>query len=156
METFSSLLALCAGNSQVPGEFPSQRPVTRSFDVFFDLLLNKQFSKQSWGWWFEMQSCSLWRHCNGTVKSRGFRTMSHYWPIAMLYSVASSDCSTSWRLFYSYTPSLFPEGFSLGQYRLSMHLLVQFCFYGVFAISKRTWLFRLFNHFSFCHRFVPW
>ena len=41
METFSALLAICAGNSPVPGEFPSQRPVTRSFDVFFDLCLNK-------------------------------------------------------------------------------------------------------------------
>ena len=37
METFSMLLAICAGNSPVPGEFPTQRPVTRSFDVFFDL-----------------------------------------------------------------------------------------------------------------------
>ena len=37
MEAFSALLALCAGNSPVPGEFPSQRPVTRSFDVIFDL-----------------------------------------------------------------------------------------------------------------------
>ena len=36
-----------------PGEFPAQRPVTRSFDVFFDLRLNKQLSKQPWGWWFE-------------------------------------------------------------------------------------------------------
>ena len=36
-EAFSELLALCAGNSPVPGEFPVQRPVTRSFDVFFDL-----------------------------------------------------------------------------------------------------------------------
>ena len=35
METLSALLAICAGNSPVPGEFPSQRPVTRSFDVFF-------------------------------------------------------------------------------------------------------------------------
>ena len=26
--------------------------------------LNKRMSKQSWGWWFEMASCSLWRHCN--------------------------------------------------------------------------------------------
>ena len=32
-ETFSALLALCAGNSPVTGEFPSQRPVARSFDV---------------------------------------------------------------------------------------------------------------------------
>ena len=45
METFSALLALCAGNSPVPGEFPSQRPVTRSFDVFFDLRLNKRLSE---------------------------------------------------------------------------------------------------------------
>ena len=37
METFSTLLAICAGNSPVPGEFPIQRPVTRSFDVYFDL-----------------------------------------------------------------------------------------------------------------------
>ena len=32
----SALLALCAGNLPVTGEFPSQRPVTRSFDVTFD------------------------------------------------------------------------------------------------------------------------
>ena len=65
METFSALQALCAGNSPVPGEFPAQRPVTRSFNVFFDLHLNERLSKQSWGWWFETPSCSLWRHCNG-------------------------------------------------------------------------------------------
>ena len=64
METFSTLLALCAGNSPVTGEFASQRPATRSFDVFFDLHLNKQLSKQSGGWWFEMPSRSLWRHGN--------------------------------------------------------------------------------------------
>ena len=33
METFSALLAICAENSPVPGEFPTQRPVTRSFDI---------------------------------------------------------------------------------------------------------------------------
>ena len=64
METFFALLALCAGNSTVTGEFPSQRPVMRRFDDFFDLLLNKRLSKQSWGWWFEMPSCPLWHHCN--------------------------------------------------------------------------------------------
>ena len=47
MKTFSVLLALCAGNSQVTSEFPSQRSVTQSFDVFFDLRVNKQLSKQS-------------------------------------------------------------------------------------------------------------
>ena len=64
METFSALLALCVRNSQVTGEFPSQRPVTRSFDVSFDLRLNKRLSKKSWGWWFETPSRPLWRHCN--------------------------------------------------------------------------------------------
>ena len=64
MEIFSALLALCAGNSPVTGEFPTQRPVTRSFDVFFDLWVNKRLSKQWWGWWFETPSYSLWRHCN--------------------------------------------------------------------------------------------
>ena len=64
METFSGLLALCARNSPVSGEFPSQRPVTRSFDVFFDLRLNRRLSKQSWGWWLETPSGLLWSHCN--------------------------------------------------------------------------------------------
>ena len=45
METFSALLTLCAGNSPVSGEFPAQRPVTRSFDVFFELRLIKQLIK---------------------------------------------------------------------------------------------------------------
>ena len=48
-----------------PGKFPTQRPVTRSFDVFFDLRPNKWLSKQSWVCWFETPSRSLWRHCNG-------------------------------------------------------------------------------------------
>ena len=65
METFSALLAICAGNSPVSGEFPAQRPVTRSFDVSFDLCLDKRLSKQSWGWWFETLSRSLCRHRNG-------------------------------------------------------------------------------------------
>ena len=63
-----------AGNSPVHGEFPTQRPVTRSFDVFFDLRLNKRLSKQSWGWWSEKPSSSLWRHRNGTIKRREYRS----------------------------------------------------------------------------------
>ena len=54
---------LC-GEFTGPGEFPTQRPVTRSFDVSFDLRLNKWLSKQPQGWWFEMPSWSLWRLCN--------------------------------------------------------------------------------------------
>ena len=68
MGTFSALLALCAGNSPVTGEFPTQRPVMRSFDVFFDLHLNKRLRKQLWGWWFEKLSSPLWRHCNDVSK----------------------------------------------------------------------------------------
>ena len=64
MDIFSALLALCAGNSPVSGEFPCQRPVTRSFDAFFDLRLNKRLSKQSRGWWSETPPRSLWRQCN--------------------------------------------------------------------------------------------
>ena len=70
METFSTLLAICAGNSSVTSEFPAQRPVTRSFDVFFDLYLNKRLSKQSWGWWFETPSRPLWRYCNAFALDR--------------------------------------------------------------------------------------
>ena len=64
METFSVLLVLCVGNSLVTGQFPTQRPVTQSFEISFDLHLNKHLSKQSWGWWFETPSCSLWCHLN--------------------------------------------------------------------------------------------
>ena len=61
--TFSALLALCAGNSPVTDDF-LQRPVMRSFDVFFDLLLNKRLSKQSKRHLFKTPSRSLWRPCN--------------------------------------------------------------------------------------------
>ena len=64
METSSAFLAFCEGNSPVTGEFPSQRPVTRGFEVFFDLSLNKRLSKQSRRWRFETPSRPLWRHCN--------------------------------------------------------------------------------------------
>ena len=49
--------------SPVTGEFPSQKPVTRSFDVF-DLRMNKRLSKQPRRRWFDPPSLSLWRHCN--------------------------------------------------------------------------------------------
>ena len=68
IKIFSALLAICAGNSPVPDEFPAQRPVTRSFDVFFDLRPNKRLNKQWRGWWFETQSYPLWRHCNALEK----------------------------------------------------------------------------------------
>ena len=79
METFSALLAICAGNSPVPGEFPTQRPVTRSCNVFFDLRPNKRLSEQWWGWWFATQLWSLWRHRNVINISRSCKMLSRIW-----------------------------------------------------------------------------
>ena len=67
METFFVSLALCEGNPLATSGFPSYRPVTRSFDLFFDLYLNKRLSKQSRHRWFEMSSRSLWCYCNGMM-----------------------------------------------------------------------------------------
>ena len=67
METFSALLALC--DSPSSGEFPSKRPMTRSFDVFFDLRLNKRLSKQSRRRWFERPSHLLWCHSNAANRN---------------------------------------------------------------------------------------
>ena len=61
------ITGFCAGNSPVTAgihRFPSHRRVTRSFDVFFDLRLNKRLSEQSRRRWVETPSRSLWRHCN--------------------------------------------------------------------------------------------
>ena len=63
----SALLAMFARNSPVTGEFPTQRAVTRSFDVFFDLRLNKRLSKRSWGWLFETLSRLLWGYCSEDI-----------------------------------------------------------------------------------------
>ena len=63
-EHFLRYWSFVRGILPVTGEFPTKRQVTRSFDVFFDLCLNKRLSKQSRGWWFETPSCSLWRHFN--------------------------------------------------------------------------------------------
>ena len=64
MEIFSALLALYDCKPMVIGGFPSQRPLTRSFGIFFDLHLNKRLSKQ---WWFETPS----RRYDVTVISHG-------------------------------------------------------------------------------------
>ena len=56
-------------NLPVIDGFPSHRPETRSFDVYFDLCLNKRFSKQSRRRWFETASSSLWRHSNDGLGS---------------------------------------------------------------------------------------
>ena len=87
--TIFALLDLCA----VSGEFPAQRPVTRSFDVFFDLCVNKRLSKQSWGWWFETPSRSLWSHRNDT-------SSRHY--LATWSTVTSSEQMRDWPVHVSH------------------------------------------------------
>ena len=85
METFSALLPICAGNSPVIGEFPTQRPVTRSFDVSFALRLNKRLSKQWWGWWFETLSRPLWRHRNVAPFSIVFLLSTQHRPFLLAF-----------------------------------------------------------------------
>ena len=89
MEIFSALLAICAGNSPVSGEFPAQRPVTRSFDVFFDVRLIKRLSKHSRGWWFETLSHPLWRHHNEHMLSS----------VPSLYGITRRLATTLWLKF---------------------------------------------------------
>ena len=91
----------CAGNSPVPGEFPSRRPVPRSFDVFFDLRLNKRLSKQPWGWWFGTLSCPLWRHCNAVSDHL------HWKPWVPLMPTLSSIRCHQWRQSWHYENLLF-------------------------------------------------
>ena len=69
-ETLSALLAICAENSPITGEFPAQRPVTRSFDVFFDLHPNNV-------WVNDREAGDLRRH------------RAHYDVIVMLHNVQS-------------------------------------------------------------------
>ena len=96
METFSTLLALCAGNSPVTGEFPSQRSMMQSVDNFFDVHLNKRLSKQSRHWWFEQPSRSLQRHrkvrrnTNG-LNYRPFVSKITIWKVGGLFSQRANN-----------------------------------------------------------------
>ena len=85
----SALLAICAGNSPVSGEFPAQRPVTRSFGVFFDLHLIKQLSK------LETPSCPLWRQRNGLSRIHGRSSAT----IATSVQRCWQKMSVSWNKF---------------------------------------------------------
>ena len=108
METFSALLALCAGNSPVHGEFPTQRPVTLSFDVFFDMRLNKQLNKQTWGWWFERLSRPLWRHRNDKKSYCLYSDWSFWHSILRKVSLFKkkkddkNNCSQNDKVFFIY------------------------------------------------------
>ena len=104
METFSTLLALREGNPPVIGGFPSQRPMVRSFDVSFDLRLNKRLSKQSRRWWFQTPWSSLWRDCNGNSQLQKILRItwiqnathihSNVGPIHLNYRAGTKECLT--------------------------------------------------------------
>ena len=66
MMTSSNGNIFCVTSCEFTGHrwIPLTKPVTRSFQVFFDLRLNKRLSKQAWGWLFETTSCWLWHHSN--------------------------------------------------------------------------------------------
>ena len=103
METFSASLAICAGNSPVTGEFPSQRPETQSFEVYFDLCLNKRLSKQLWGWWFDTPSRPLWRHCIDLKMDR--EATQPYLTHLILH-----DDTMAWKRFPDYSKWPFVKG----------------------------------------------
>ena len=86
METFSALLALCAGNSPVTGEFPAQRPVIHSFDVFVDLRMNKRLNKWPRRRWFETPSRLLWRHCNEDMLAVTWHGNNYYYYPFLIHS----------------------------------------------------------------------
>ena len=91
-EIFFALLDFCAGNSPLTGEFPSRKTVTRSFDVFFDLRLNKRLSKQSRRRWFETPLRFLWRHCNILTVDTG-PLLPHYDMFTRLLSPLCEESS---------------------------------------------------------------
>ena len=129
----SALLALCAGNSPVTIEFPAQRPVTWSFDVFFHLCLNKRLSKQSRGWWFEMPWCSLWHHCNDVCwchqqpcywpSSREITRPLHVKYFQLLLLKTKMYLNLFWNLV------AFPTKLTMAKITTNMVLMTYFCYF---------------------------
>ena len=113
---------LC-GEYTGPGEFPTQRPVTRSFDVFFDLCLNKRLSKQPWGWWFETPSWSLWRQCNDMIVF----ACRKYMYIVVLKKLLECNLAPS-DPFMSHLHVATQIGYSAGEFQaLQLVVLAAFC-----------------------------
>ena len=97
--TFSALLVFFAGHTPATSEFPSQRPVTRNFDIFFDLRPNKRLRKEPWRQWFGAPSCSLWRYCN-----KNWSTEMN--PKLSSYMVRAPNCQSLWPIdvIWQHTP----------------------------------------------------
>ena len=156
METFSALLDICAGNSPVSGEFPAQRPVTRGFDVFFDLGLNKRLSKQSQGWWFETLSCPIWRQVfvEPTILFRRILTNKKYglcfiwsvcYDIIIFRNAISPNLAPSKTTLYDITISTY----SLTHWgRDKMAAIFQTTFWNGFSLLVKMYTFQLRFHWS--------
>ena len=114
-----------------PGDFPTQRPVTRSFDVYFGLRPNKWLSKQSWGWWFETLSCSLWRHRNGkewTINMEIFKSgwilqCIGIWNIIFLSTIRNWSCNIMWCAMFSPNHTLWQIQYAHGDVFFSIVML---------------------------------
>ena len=76
------------------GEFRAQRPVKRSFDVLFDLRLNKRLSKKWWGWWCKTPSYSLWCHCNEIPSAKSQATCNNTLTITLSIMVCFTIITT--------------------------------------------------------------
>ena len=162
----NSVSGLCDGNSPVTGEFPSQRPVTRSFDVFFYLCLNERLCKQSRRRWFEKPSRSL---CPGfhlnchpdEVRNTTKTTIQNLPPVfckplSGIYSITSATMSmltfvkftkdTEWTgiVVVSNSSKLFLSNVALNSFEFhktisSKHLNIQF------ISTRKMWLIRIFK-----------
>ena len=138
METFSALLAICEENSPVTGEFPPQRPVTHSFDVFFDLRLNKRLSKPSRRRSFKKPSRSLCWHCIVEISSRDSKIFG-LTSIRHRYAAKALDRYLFQRI-RSWNPSVLEDPVSSRAFRQSYRIH-----------SKKASVFTrlIWNHFHF-------
>ena len=142
MERFSVLLVLCAGNSLVTGEFHTQRPVKRNFDVFLGQCLNKQVSKQLWCWWFEISSRWLWRHCIVYIMNIYNVLVGLGFQLNMLITERRAAIMTT------LPPSVAPEGCYIWQ-NLNINSIILEKFRNVLEI-KRMSLSYWYNQDIFC------
>ena len=110
IETFSALLVLYAGISPATGEFPPQRPVKQSFDVFFDRRCNKRLRKQSWGWWLERPSRSFWCHCT-EYRFTFALYLCTMWELVVHIYIGHIKHDTLWQILYKlfYTECSLPR-----------------------------------------------
>ena len=121
------------------GEFPSQRPVTRSLDVFFDLLLNKRMSKSSRHRWFETPLPSLWRHCNERsrlVLFRYFVRLCDKWD-----SVQHIEVETQWLpLFRWHSPIYYFLVWKFLNFYSNLLFLMTWQWIGISSYDDVRWL----------------